>query len=104
MRETDPEWHGIPVFSMYSSGLAGENTKDSLLYYLNGSGEDVYASLPRELAAKGDYVLLANTDTGEANPEGIVRYPKSSLSRLCHQLSYAEFPVYYRPPANLQSH
>lgn len=76
MRETDPEWHGIPVFSMYSSGLAGENTKDSLLYYLNGSGEDVYASLPRELAAKGDYVLLANTDTGATDLEGTVRVPE----------------------------
>ena len=79
MEETDAEWHGTPVLGMYSSREASEQATDSLMYYINGSDEDVEVSLPQESSVKGDYEIVADTETGKADPNGIGRVSKTFI-------------------------
>lgn len=62
---------GEPVFGRYTSGQLGDDIGDSLLYYVNGSHRTHYVSLPKHAGMAGDYDVVADTATGEIDPDGI---------------------------------
>ena len=62
------------VIGMYTSGQMDDNA--SYLTYVNGSPDDVQVSLPKELAAAGDYVLVSDTESGRVNPDGLELTPQ----------------------------
>lgn len=58
---------------MYTSGNASDTAADSYITYVNLSDQPVEVSLPRELAMAGDYALVAETATGEINPDNYTK-------------------------------
>lgn len=64
---------GEPVFGRYTSGQSSSEVGDSLLYYINGSYRTHHISLPKYVGLAGDYELVANTATGEIDPDGLGR-------------------------------
>lgn len=71
------DWESGPkVFGVYSSGLAGESVSDSLLYYMNGSNNEQTITLPKELAYSGNYIVVAETNNGMANADGLGLLPE----------------------------
>lgn len=64
---------GEPVFGRYTSGQIGETTGDSLLYYINGSHNTHYISMPKHIGLAGDYEVVADTASGEIDSDGIKR-------------------------------
>ncbi|NCU38546.1 glycogen debranching enzyme [Candidatus Saccharibacteria bacterium] len=72
--QTEAEWKtGVPVLGIYSSGHAGLTDGESLLYYVNGTSRTHQVSLPKELGAAGDYEIVADTKTGQADIDGLGR-------------------------------
>lgn len=64
---------GAPVFGRYTSGQSEDGVGDSLLYYINGSHETHYISMPKHIGLAGDYEVVVDTATGEIDVDGIGR-------------------------------
>ena len=72
-RMTSHDWHTNMTVGMYTSGNASDTAADSYITYVNLSDQPVEVSLPRELAMAGDYALVAETATGEINPDNYTK-------------------------------
>jgi glycogen debranching enzyme GlgX len=71
-------WDTARVMGMYSSGRAGNKPGASYVFYANGnpfSKEEV--SLPKTIGSAGKYVLVADSSTGEIDPDGIRVLPET---------------------------
>lgn len=72
------DWvNGAKSFGMYVSGLSSSQPADSLLTYVNGDDHDIQVTLPKEASMRGDYELLINSASGEADPSGIKIMPET---------------------------
>lgn len=74
------DWNsGTKIFGMYSSGISGGTTKDSLIYFVNGSEGDEVISLPQNLGSAGEYTVVAETNYGSANINGVGKAPDNFI-------------------------
>lgn len=66
------DWDPARVMGMYSSGRVGDKPGSSYIFYANGNQfSDEEVALPKTIGAAGKYVLIADSSTGEIDPNGI---------------------------------
>lgn len=107
-RMGDHNWNTATTVGMYVSGRSGETAADSYLTYVNTGHHPVDITLPQDLAAAGDYAVVARTATGEIDPDNYQKIDATTISleglsiavlrRLSSRLPRADAPPTDNPP------